>query len=152
MPVNTSNGAYFVYLGTFTVSGSFIGMPFDALFVGAVTGGLVIANSDTRLEGGRVLARLLMSMFLAGVFTPALTHLAAKMPILSTIDEQNLRICVAALIGAGWSWAAPILVAAVKRLLDTTVEAAEGAIKQSLALLIDRLKQKTKKPDGDKHE
>lgn len=125
MPVNTSGTAHAVInMGAVGILGTFLGMPLDALFLGALGGALINARSG--VSGGRwgVAQSILVSALFAGAFSPVAVR--GLLHVLPFAVETELRVAAAVLIGGCWSWAAPLLGDAVKRLLDTWTDLLAG--------------------------
>lgn len=117
MPVNTGMGANTVVnIGAVGLAGAFLGMPAEALALGAFAGALI--NGRNAPSGGwRVLTGILTGMLLAGAFSPVAVLALMHLLPFGAAAEQPLNIAVPVLIGGCWSWAAPLIGDALKRLL-----------------------------------
>ncbi|WP_304334845.1 hypothetical protein [Conchiformibius steedae] len=116
MPMNTGNTVSAVHIGAVGVAGTFFGMPLQALILGAFAGALI--NGRNKASGRRqVLSSVLASMVLAGAFTPVVVLALLHFLPFGMAAQQPLDVAVPVLIGGCWSWAAPLIGDAVKRLL-----------------------------------
>ncbi|RRD91460.1 hypothetical protein [Conchiformibius steedae] len=116
MPLNTGNTVSAVHIGAVGVAGTFFGMPLQALILGAFAGAVI--NGRNKASGRRqVLSSVLASMVLAGAFTPVVVLALLHFLPFGKAAQQPLDVAVPVLIGGCWSWAAPLIGDAVKRLL-----------------------------------
>lgn len=119
MPANTSQALVSaktaVDVGVVSVGGYFMGMPIDAMILGAMAGAM--ANGMNAPEARRPVAlAILVSMMLSGAFAPVLTVFLSKYIDLSHSEHeiQLFQVASPVLIGGGWSWFAPLLVKGVR--------------------------------------
>lgn len=124
MPVETGAGAYVVNLGAVGVVGTLLGMPIEALILGAMAGAVAqgLNPSATRTKG---ISTVLVSMLLAGAFSPTgIEWLSKLIEISNDLSEQTLlRPLVPVLIGAAWPWVLPLIADGAKRFWDGFVVA-----------------------------
>lgn len=123
MPVNTSNAAVaaktVVDVGMVGIGGYFMGMPIEAMILGAMAGAL--ANGLNKPEKRRNVAlAILVSMILAGAFAPVLSlWLVDFFHISDTAREhETLRVAAPVIVGGGWSWLAPLLASSLRQKWD----------------------------------
>lgn len=114
MPMNTSNAAVAtkatVDVGMVSIGGYFMGMPIDAMILGAMAGAL--ANGMNPPEARRsVPLAILVSMFLAGAFSPVIEIWLSNHIDLATPEREFelFKVAVPVFLGGGWSWFAPML-------------------------------------------
>lgn len=119
MPVNTGNAAVAVKttvdVGVVSIGGYFMGMPLQAMILGAMAGAL--ANGMNPPESRRNVAlAILVSMILSGAFAPVLAIFLSN--YLEFADAQKemelLEVATPVIIGGGWSWFAPLLANGLK--------------------------------------
>lgn len=101
-------------LGTVTLTGSILGVPYDALAIGF--GAALVSLLHLPPKAGeartpwRVFTLVIGASFLAGIFAPVLAVAAENyLPWAATAGRDALRIAAAALIGAGVHVAIPLL-------------------------------------------
>ncbi len=124
MPVNTANStAYALNVGAVGVVGTFLGMPLDALILGAMAGAVAygLNRAVTRPNG---IATIITSTLLAGAFSPAIIGFAIHQINLgeSSAEIAMLKPLVPVLIGAGWIWAMPHIADGLKRIWGAIVD------------------------------
>lgn len=111
-PHSTAIGAGLA-LGTVTLTGTLIGMHYDALTIGFIAALVALLHMPPRDGKGRtpwrVFSLVTGASFLAGVFAPA-TALAAQayLPWAAALSVDVLRISAAAVIGASANVALPL--------------------------------------------
>lgn len=114
MPVNTSNAAVAakttVDVGVVSIGGYFMGMPIDAMILGAMAGALTNGMNPPEARRNVALA-ILVSMILAGAFSPVVEiWLSNHLDLADKEREFELfKVAVPVLLGGGWSWFAPML-------------------------------------------
>ena len=118
MPVNTTtSAAYALNIGTVGIVGTFLGMPLEALILGAAAGAVAhgLNRSGTRGNG---IATVITSTLLAGAFSPAMVAWLALNFHLGEPGEELrlLKPLVPVLVGAAWPWALPLLEDGAKKL------------------------------------
>ena len=117
MPVNTTTSAYALNIGTVGIVGTFLGMPLEALILGAAAGAVAhgLNRSGTRANG---IATVITSTLLAGAFSPALVAWLALNFHLGEPEAELLLLkpLVPVLVGAAWPWALPLLADGAKKL------------------------------------
>lgn len=127
MPVNTSQTVItakgVLDVGAIGIAGSVLGMPIDAMVLGAMAGALVngLNAPDSRRA---VVSAILVSMMLAGTFTPLLAHwLGLNLNLGDEATENRLlNLAVPVVLGGGWSWFAPLLGDGIKQAWDAVVK------------------------------
>ncbi|WP_032137120.1 hypothetical protein [Kingella negevensis] len=122
--VETTTTAYVLNVGTVGVVGTFLGMPLDALFLGAFSGFLVLGFNkvSSRMNG---LVTVCMGTLLAGSLSPVIIrYLAYHFDLADSFEEEIrvLRPLVPVMIGSGWQWALPRISEAFSRLIDVWLE------------------------------
>ena len=118
MPVNTTtSAAYALNIGAVGIVGTCVGMPMEALLLGAAAGAVAhgLNRSGTRANG---IATVITSTLLAGAFSPALVAWLALQFDLGEPEAELLLLkpLVPVLVGAAWPWALPLLADGVKKL------------------------------------
>lgn len=124
MPVNTSQAAVaaktaIIDVGVVGIGGYFMGMPIEAMILGAMAGAL--ANGLNPPEKRRNVAlAILVSMVLAGTFAPVLELWLADWVNLSNAQREieALRVAAPVVVGGGWSWIAPLLASSLRQKWD----------------------------------
>lgn len=116
-------GAYVWNVGTIGIAGSVLGMPVDALFLGALAGLLTLGFNpvSSRTQG---VVTVCTGTLLAGALSPMLMHfLALRFDFAENVEhEMNaLRPIIPVLIGASWQWFLPRLSHVLQRLLDVAL-------------------------------
>ena len=107
-------------LGAITLSGSILGLHYDAMLIGFVASMVALLNLSPPLDPPRTPLRVfgfvLSAAFLAGVFAPALASaLRLNIDWLSALPDAALRPICAALIGGGGHIVIPLMIAALRR-------------------------------------
>ena len=120
MPVSTASvSTYTLNVGIVSVAGSFIGMPLDAMVLGAIAGGIVHgrARAGTRLNG---IVTVLISTILAGAFSPAIVGWAVHNFDFGdpSAEVSMMKPLIPVIIGAVWPWLAPMVHQGVKQVFD----------------------------------
>ena len=120
MPVNTTtSAAHALNIGTVGIVGTFLGMPLEALILGAAAGAVAhgLNRSGTRANG---IATVITSTLLAGAFSPALVAWLALNFHLGEPEAELLLLkpLVPVWVGAAWPWALPLLEDGAKKLLQ----------------------------------
>ena len=122
MPVETGVGGYVVNLGAVGVVGTLLGMPIEALILGAMAGAVAqgLNGAGTRTKG---ISMILVSMLLAGGGSEFMTEwLVNFFEISDNVTEQLLlRPLVPILIGAVWPWAVPLLASGAKHVWEERI-------------------------------
>ena len=118
MPVNTTtSAAHALNIGTVGIVGTFLGMPLEALILGAAAGAVAhgLNRSGTRANG---IATVITSTLLAGAFSPALVAWLALNFHLGEPEAELLLLkpLVPVWVGAAWPWALPLLEDGAKKL------------------------------------
>ena len=118
MPVNTTtSAAYALNIGAVGIVGTFLGMPLEALILGAAAGAVAhgLNRSGTRANG---IATVITSTLLAGAFSPAMVAWLALNFHLGEPEAELLLLkpLVPVLVGAAWPWALPLLEDGAKKL------------------------------------
>lgn len=109
-----------VALGAVTITGSILGLHYDAMLIGFVAALVALmhlppADGEPRTPG-RVFVFVASAAFLAGVFAPALALLArTHLDWLASMPDAALRPMCAALIGGGGHMLVPMALAALRR-------------------------------------
>lgn len=112
-PHSTAGGAALA-LGTVTVTGTILGMHYDALAVGFVAALIALLHLPPRPEERRTPARVgalvAGAAFLAGIFAPITASAATTyLPWTAGIGADLLRVTAAAVIGATAHVALPLV-------------------------------------------
>lgn len=118
MPLNTANHAdYALNIGTVGIVGTLLGMPLEALILGAVAGSVAhgLGGVTTRQRGISV---IMASTLLAGALSPLVV---AWLSLHTDLKEEVLKAAVPVLIGAAWPWAMPQLADGLKRIWGAVV-------------------------------
>ena len=128
MPVNTTtSAAYALNIGAVGIVGTFLGMPLEALILGAAGGAVAhgLNRSGTRANG---IATVIASTLLAGAFSPALVAWLALQFDLGGPEAELLLLkpLVPVLVGAAWPWALPLLADGVKKLWQGWIKRFRG--------------------------
>lgn len=118
MPLNTANhAANALNIGTVGIVGTFLGMPLEALILGAIAGSVAhgLSGATTRSRG---IAAIMASTLLAGALSPAAVGwLSLKLGM----PPEVLKAAVPVAIGAAWPWAMPHLADGLKRIWEALV-------------------------------
>ncbi|MFC3873328.1 hypothetical protein [Neisseria musculi] len=107
MPVNTTATAsnYALNVGAIGVVGTFIGMPLDALILGAFAGAAAhgLNRAGKRSNG---MATIIAGTLLAGAFSPAVVGWLVHYFDFGDTESETamLKPLVPVLIGAAWPW------------------------------------------------
>lgn len=121
---------YVFHIGQIGIIGTVLGMPLEAMILGAVAGAVMLGRHrrQSRING---LTAIAVSTLLAGAFSPVIggwlvEHLS--------VGEQHsraemLRPLVPVLIGGGWSWLAPILDEQLRTIIGSIAERIRSLIK-----------------------
>lgn len=118
MPLNTANhAANALNIGTVGIAGTLLGMPLEALILGAVAGSVAhgLGGVTTRQRG---IAVIMASTLLAGALSPPVV---AWLSLHTALKEEVLNAAVPVLIGAAWPWAMPQLADGLKRIWEAAV-------------------------------
>ena len=112
-------------LGAVGITGTFLGMPIEALVLGALAGATVqsLQPSITRLSG---VTNVVTSTLLAGAFTPVLQFTLERE---LNLDNTNVFFSAAipVVIGGAWPWLLPIVAEGGKRILTNLFEKLGGS-------------------------
>lgn len=127
MPLNTSQTVItakgVLDVGAIGIVGTVMGMPIDAMVLGALAGALIngLNAPDSRRT---VVSAILVSMMLAGTFTPLSAHwLGLHLNLGDEATESRLlNLAVPVVLGGGWSWFAPLLGDGIKQAWDAVVK------------------------------
>lgn len=111
----TTAATYALNIGAVGLVGTFLGMPIEALVLGAISG--AIANGlrapESRVRG---VSTIMASTLLSGAFSPAFIGLLARE---FSIEAHALQPLVPVVIGAAWPWAVPLLADGAKRIFES---------------------------------
>ena len=122
MPVSSSAASYTLNVGAVGVVGSFMGMPLDAMILGAVAGAVIhgLTGAGTRSQG---IVTIITSTLLAGAFSPPIVGwLIHNLEFGNPESESSmLKPLVSVLIGACWPWLAPMVHQGAKQVFDAVV-------------------------------
>ncbi len=111
MPINTINISAAVNISAIGIAGTFLGMPIEALILGAVGGAVSLGRSEP--SGRRqAVTGLIASMMLAGTLSPLLMELGTNYLHLS--DTALLKAFVPFTVGATWQWFTPKITALIE--------------------------------------
>ena len=104
MPINTINISSAVNISAIGIAGTFLGMPIEALILGAVGGAVSLGRSEP--SGRRqAVTGLIASMMLAGTLSPLLVELGTN---------YLLKAFVPFTVGATWQWFTPKITALIE--------------------------------------
>jgi ABC-type uncharacterized transport system permease subunit len=125
MSLSSGGTNYVLNLGAVGIAGTFLGMPIEALVLGALAGAIIqsIQPSIKRLSG---VTNVVTSTLLAGAFTPALQY-----AIETKLGIENANVFFSAaipvLIGGAWPWLLPIVAEGGKRILISLLDKLGGS-------------------------
>lgn len=121
MPVNASTSTiYALNVSLVGISGTFLGMPAEALILGAAGGAISLARGDPTTRG-KAISTIIASMLFAGTASPAVAAWLINHINLGHPHEEALyfKALVPFAIGAGWQWALPFLAAKAEKALQS---------------------------------
>lgn len=108
-----------INIGTVGIIGSFLGMPLEALILGAIAGAVThgLKQQTSRRQG---ISTIITSTLLAGSLSPAtIAFLSLHLNFGDTQTElEVLKPLVPVVIGAGWTWFLPLLQDGIKTLYN----------------------------------
>ena len=111
MPVETGTavaGAYLINIGIVGITGEFIGLPLQAVFIGGLSGAIVqgLRPPSNRRQG---FFSVMFSVFLSGALTPLLVGWLVKNTdfIDGAAEIRAFEVLVPFVLGAGWPWLLP---------------------------------------------
>lgn len=118
MPTNTNNViiGYGLNTGAVWASGAFLGMPIDAMILGAIGGALMLGlNKPSDLS--RAVSTILASIVFAGAFSPIVAAFLLDYINIGSPEDEILLIksIVPIAIGGGWMWALPRIVSKIEK-------------------------------------
>ncbi|MFT4172834.1 MAG: hypothetical protein QM639_09770 [Rhodocyclaceae bacterium] len=117
-PASAGGAGYAFAAGTITITGSVMGMHYDALMAGLAGALFALAMSDHQLPPKRLVAWLVTTVMIAAWMAPVIgAWLVSSVPAFAPVDEA-LRLACAALIGAGAKSLIPALVGRAARTID----------------------------------
>ena len=123
MPINTINISAAVNISAIGIAGTFLGMPIEALILGAVGGAVSLGRSEP--SGRRqAVTGLIASMMLAGTASPLVVEMGAHYLHLS--DASLLKAFVPFTIGATWQWFLPKLTVLAEAWLQKIFKKGDG--------------------------
>lgn len=117
MPLETSaSAAYTVNVGAIGIIGTFIGMPIDALVLGAMAGAVMHGLNKTSSRANGMIT-VLTSTLIAGAFSPAVLGYAVRLLDLGddAAEAEMLRPLVPFVLGGAWPWLLPLISDGLKR-------------------------------------
>lgn len=123
MATEPISAGYAVNLGAVGIVGTFLGMPLEALFLGAFGGFLVLGFNPASSRSHGVLS-VCVSMVLAGALTPPVAHFAAMHADFGADLPEEVRALspfVSLTVGAGWQWALPHITRGVAALFQAAI-------------------------------
>lgn len=121
MPINTSTTTiYALNVSLVGISGTFLGMPAEAMILGAAGGAISLARGDPTTRS-KAIGTIIAGMMFAGTASPAvaawlINHIDLGHP---TEEALYLKALVPFVIGAGWQWALPLLAAKAEKILQS---------------------------------
>lgn len=121
MPVNTSTSTiYALNVSLVGISGTFFGMPAEALILGALGGAIALARANV-MTRSKAISTIIASMLFAGTASPAVSAFLINRIDLGNPQEEALyfKALVPFAIGAGWQWALPFLAAKAEKILQS---------------------------------
>lgn len=122
MPVQTTTSTIYALNVSLIsgITGHILGMPAEALILGALGGAITLARSDptTRSKG---ISTIIASMLFAGAASPIVVAWLVKQIDLASTEEElfYLKALVPLTIGATWQWALPFLAAKAEKILQS---------------------------------
>lgn len=109
----TTTAGHVISLSTFGFYGTLLGMPLEALVLGAVAGALQHGLKEPGSRKNGILV-IIISMVLAGSISPlAIAYLSLSLGL----EQEVFKAAIPVAVGFGWSWAAPLLNDSLRRLL-----------------------------------
>lgn len=121
MPVQTTTSTiYALNVSLVGITGTFLGMPAEALILGAAGGAISLARGEPTTRG-KAVSTIIASMLLAGTASPAVVAWLVKYIELADPEEELLYFKSLApfVIGACWQWAIPFLAAKAEQTLQS---------------------------------
>lgn len=120
MPVNITNTStvYALNVSLVGISGTFFGMPAEALILGAAGGAISLARGDPTTRS-KAISTIIASMLFAGTASPAVAAWLINHIDLGLPHEEALyfKALVPFAIGAGWQWALPFLAVKAEKVI-----------------------------------
>lgn len=121
MPVNASTSTiYALNVSLVGISGTFLGMPAEAMILGAAGGAISLARNDPTTRS-KAIGTIIAGMMFAGTASPAVAAFLINHIDLGHPAEEALyfKALVPFVIGAGWQWALPFLAAKAEKILQS---------------------------------
>ena len=109
MPVNTTtNAAYALNISLVGITGTFLGMPVEALILGAAGGAISLGRGGV-MTRGKAVSTIIASMMIAGTTSPIIiAWLIKQIQLADAVEEAAyLKPLVPFAIGSTWQWLLP---------------------------------------------
>ena len=113
MPVNTTTSmAYALNVSLVGIAGTFLGMPVEALILGAMGGAISLGRGEV-MTRGKAVSTIIASMMLAGSASPLVVAWLVSHLHLADAEQEALYLkpLVPFAIGSTWQWLLPRLTA-----------------------------------------
>lgn len=125
MSLSSTGTNYVLNIGAVGFAGTFLGMPIEALVLGAIAGAITQAMQP---PGKRVsgVTNVVTSFLLAGAFSPALQFAVEKEFHLEG-NNAILSAAIPVLIGGAWPWLLPLIAEGGKRILTSLLDKFGGS-------------------------
>lgn len=117
-----NNSIYLANFSAISIAGSLLGMPIEALILGAVGGAIALGRGEV-MSRGKAVSTILTSTMLAGAASPAVSLWIINNTFLSDTEAKAL---VPLAIGCSWQWALPYIGAAAGGLLQRVLGVKKG--------------------------
>lgn len=106
--IETQNAIYLINASAIGIAGTFLGMPIEALILGAAGGAIALGRGGV-MTRGKAVSTILTSMMLAGAASPAVASWIAHYINLGSPEEEAalLKPLVPLAIGGCWQWILP---------------------------------------------
>lgn len=129
MPVNTtaSVGAYALNVTLVGFAGTFLGMPVEALILGAAGGAISLGRGEV-LTRGKAVSTIIASMMLAGTASPLVVAWLSNHVQLGDPTEEALylKALVPFAIGSTWQWLLPRLTVKLEMWIQQKINITKG--------------------------
>lgn len=121
MPVQTTaTTIYALNVSLVGITGAFLGMPAEALILGALGGAISLARAEV-MTRGKAITTIIASMLFAGTASPIAVAWLIKHIELAHAEEEllYLKALVPFVIGATWQWALPFIARKAEQILQS---------------------------------
>ncbi|MDK4680141.1 hypothetical protein QDY71_01455 [Kingella negevensis] len=108
----TAHGVYALNVGLVGIAGTFLGMPIEAMILGAAGCAIALGRGGI-VTRGKAVSTIIASMMFAGTASPAVAAWLINHVDLGAPQEEVLyfKALVPFAIGGGWQWALPRIIA-----------------------------------------